>query len=320
MRVFRLSIGMSVLVGSSVPALAEPTDAGELSDLVAAIDAAAGTSLTLEDPRVLLPSPPVAVPALGDLVIRYDGGTSAVNALLRIGVPGVEYDDGDPAVDPLVPAQQLLPVVRLLAGNTPDGPLLCTATLVTWDGEVGILTAAHCLYEQGEQEDQIGKALATAVYVEGLGAVAPSTARFEPSFSACPGLFYEQCMALGGVDLAFLPMAAPSTWSVCTSPIAESELVGFGYGLDRDRLPRELLKGSLRATPAASGLWSSRSDRGQQVNFGDSGGPVITANDDLLLSLLPPKVCFVAAARRGDESLLQPVWMYGASLLGPPIP
>lgn len=268
---------------------------------------------------------PAAVPAgrskaaTGSVdVILLDHGTPADEPLpagaaldLAIGPPTTRLDHGDPAADGQVLPPQLAPVVRLLSGEGPERRLVCTGTLVNWDGEVGALTAAHCLYEDGAVREQIGSAMRTTIYVDGVGQIDPaSMARIAPSFSQCPGLFYEDCIGRGGDDLAFIPLMVGTTWNVCSAAPLDLDVVAYGFGLDLDHLPKVLLKGALTVSPPFGGLWAGRSESAQQVNAGDSGGPVITRADHDQLAQAVPNVCFVIAARRFDESLLQPIWSF----------
>jgi hypothetical protein len=341
----------AVLVGVVTPsvAVAQPEESLDPIELREAIGKLGDVALPIEDPHTLLPSVPDAqrvsdlgmllehdVPAIhpfnplvirgpnrrNDPTIQLDHGTPASQRLSRriIGGPiggdnpTVFVDRGDLASEG-IPPELLAPVVRILAGDSPDSQLLCTATLVTWDGDVGALTAAHCLYEEGGTPEQIGRTLRSRVYVEGFGAIEPSSlARVPAEFAGCSGLFYEQCANLGAADVAFVPLRASATWNVCTAPIAELDVVGFGYGLDRDRLPADLLKAALTVAPSIGGLWPGRSQRLQQVNKGDSGGPVVAQSAHDLIGFRAPEVCFVVAARRADESLLQPVWAYTSSM------
>jgi hypothetical protein len=108
-------------------------------------------------------------------------------------------------------------------------------------------------------------------------------------------------------------------------PSTTTHFTVFGYGLDREALPRTLLDGdfTVRASSSA-GEWQmlgrATSPAGSRVavDGGDSGGPGITQPQDDKLGQTTPEVCFVASAvqtigafdpaLRRDVTRLQPVW------------
>jgi hypothetical protein len=328
-----------LLAFASKTALAQPegegaentwSDALELRDLV---DVRADADFSLEDPDGLFDADfggqdfepslyePVG-PMLPDILQGITDGTQALSTYDPTQKGAVqEYKTqiggGDLATKNGIPPQALAPVVRVFAGDGSDQTLVCTAAIVSWNDETGALMAAHCLYEGAESPAMIGSTQRERVSIEGIGTILPSVARIPAAFSVCPGLPYERCAELGGVDLAFIPFPASSTWGVCSIAPSVLDVVAFGFGLDRDELPTELLKGFLEVVPADTGLWAGRSRSTQQVDQGDSGGPVVTKAAHDLLGVFAPDVCFVIAARRDEMSLLQPVWDYTPAMTPP---
>lgn len=261
-------------------------------------------------------------PLLPDIGVKFDHGddprTRRPDWKRQLDITAI---DGGDRNETSITGPRLEAIVRLMrAGETTATALICTGAAVNWDGERGILTAAHCLYEVGPDET-ISPAMRSSVRVQSLGIDIPtSMARIHPSFARCLGLHYEECDNIGGVDVAFIPFATtPEPWSVCTLPPATTEFVGYGFGLNVSFLPDVVLSGDLHLTgDMIGGLYKANSARRQQVNKGDSGGPVIAQSDAGLFGVPSPNVCFVAAARKETFSLLQPLWKVMATMADRP--
>jgi hypothetical protein len=218
-------------------------------------------------------------------------------------------------------AEALRAVVRLRE----SGRMVCTGTLVEYQGEEGILTAAHCLFRPGPGGVLTGQL--RRIEAQGLGPLVSEQAKLASGFRGCveARMTYAGCLAQAVPDVAFVPLAraAPPElvrWSLCEDPPARPGLAAFGYGLDRGRLPAQLLTASfdVEARPRV-GPWQARGVGPQRVALGDSGGPVLTEIEDQTLETRVPQVCFViAASQRGSlenaddlraTALLQPVWL-----------
>jgi hypothetical protein len=112
---------------------------------------------------------------------------------------------------------------------------------------------------------------------------------------------------------------------LCTGSPLDPGLTAFGYGLDRGRLPRQLLEGGFDVSvhPLA-GQWEARGDGLQMVDSGDSGGPAVTSDVDADLGKSVPSLCFVISAvqardpsnavDRRPRALLEPTWKVGSTL------
>jgi hypothetical protein len=203
------------------------------------------------------------------------------------------------------------PVVRTLEAVVrieTDAGHLCSATVVRRGPDVGVITAAHCLFEIA---GGVFGRRRPALRVAGEGELAVDRATIAPGFAACAarGGRYAACLR-AGPDLAFVPLRKPPharPWRLCTAPPRVLEAVTLGYGLDRGTLATELLAGDFVVRPLGAHVWSATS-RIQTVEEGDSGGPTVVGARATGLPA-DPEVCFVTAATTGREAILEPVWL-----------
>src|SRR5262249_19217640 len=122
------------------------------------------------------------------------------------------------------------------------------------------------------------------------------------------------CISEGAPDVAFVPLTTLSeslVWPVCNAAPKSRRVNVFGFGLNRGRLPGQLLMATMMRQSALAGLEIAGSDAAQWVEAGDSGGPVTLTS---AYAQTAPTVCFVVAGSTliqgtGEiSSFLQPVW------------
>ncbi|MFT3840735.1 MAG: hypothetical protein QM723_27340 [Myxococcaceae bacterium] len=249
------------------------------------------------DPLKLMPQPP---PAEEFRLPKHDG---------------TYLDHGEKAkADPVV---QL--VSATVAASTGGSGLICTGTRAVVGGEVGVLTAAHCMYQE-----------------TGTGALGPRwkdlrvdhgpalnllNARVTSSFSACArrGSTAQRCIEHDGApDLAFIPAPiSGETWAVCDAQPDDNQIVVLGYGYDGDVLPESLLLGhfAVQIPSEPEVWWVANGKQEEMVNKGDSGGPALMqlAWDQRKTSR--PSICWTVSAYVDDgnsrTARLTPAWLAG---------
>ncbi|NOJ91502.1 hypothetical protein D7W82_01195 [Corallococcus sp. CA049B] len=233
--------------------------------------------------------------------------------------------DGTPAAQPpgrtasFVPRsiidariRRLRSVVRLTDAL---GELQCTGTLVRREGlPPAILTAAHCLFDTQKRSDTNQVALGsprTELWVNGQRMLLDARLVTVPAgFRTCATqrLTFRECvMVRHQPDVAFITAPprlvlgpnAPEPWNVAGEDMMTGLVVALGYGLNRMELPDEVLRGNLRTTDEAPGCarWANEAGSGQMVDFGDSGGPVVTSQDDEALMKATPTVIGVVSGQ-----------------------
>lgn len=226
---------------------------------------------------------------------------------------GAFIDKGD---DPTTRASEdiLSAVVRLRAGKG-----LCTATLVNSPKGPGLLTAAHCIAAVTPTGVLVG--FHRTATVETIGRTSLDAVMLSSKFVDCVKrrLTYDACMGERAPDVAFVPHAGLADrlrWPVCKTAPKSRKVDVFGYGLDRGRLPGQLLTARLTRTGRFAELETASNDSAQWVAEGDSGGPSTEAS---LSMKAAPLVCYVIAASSGSRadgvsSLLQPIWSVWSQL------
>jgi hypothetical protein len=283
---------------------------------LALVDRTCDARRTRRDPacRPSPPAPAQSAPEWNGMGTTYylDFGRHAVEAVLLTETMDILVSHGTPAR--LRAASELLSAVVRLRD---EERFVCSATVVEWRGRPAVLTAAHCLYVL--DRGRLGPRRAR-LRAERLPPLDVDAALVPAAFEACSvaRLEYSECIGTGAPDVAVVPFrTAPVVgrwWRACAAePRSPSPVAVFGYGLDRGRLPSELLEGDFVREPgrgrpvalvAADGL--------QAVAPGDSGGPgVVPAS---LGST--PEVCYVTSAfEAGDprlgapaRALVQPAW------------
>lgn len=210
-------------------------------------------------------------------------------------------------------AEMIRAVVRLTDG----GKHVCSGTLVRFGDELGVVTAAHCLFTLSLNGEIRAR---RQTLVADRAVLRLEEARLGDGFEQCAenGARYSDCSEGGAADAAFIPVSSidpgVTPWRTCESEPNRSEITIFGYGLDRGRLPRQLLLGHFETTGAGGeNSWLAESAT-QLVQPGDSGGPAIDALENMQLGDAAPAVCFVTAAFKRDRdeerasALLTPAW------------
>lgn len=210
--------------------------------------------------------------------------------------------------------------------------LVCTATVVSRDGAVFLLTAAHCLFNLGPS-GTLG-ARRASLTAEGVGELDPAGVSIDPRFEACAAEHrtWEDCAGNPATrDVAWVALAGTprgvSPWGVCAAHDQPDDVTIFGYGLNGRALPRLLLQGAFRVQARRAVRLRVALGVGVRIDGGDSGGPVISSDDDFRLDARVPCVRYVAVAVRvrdpddpGDRSraLLEPMADSSAGTAGDP--
>lgn len=278
-----------------------------------------GPLLLNDRERQGLTAPSPGGSSLEVMTITVVDGGDTVEAELSPARDATHGASGEPGRVPVESrAEALRSVVRLRDGRA----LVCTATVTRYGQQVGLLTAAHCLYESS-RAGAIGR-MRRALDAEGIGTFDPSTARVDPRFVACAqrSESWRECIDHRTEDLAWIPLrevpAVIRPWPLCARPrVPARDVTIFGYGLNGRALPRTLLQGAFQVSEPRGdrGVHRARGVSGVRIDAGDSGGPVIRADDDLRMSGRLPCVQYVAVAVEvsvtgavfESTALLQPV-------------
>lgn len=174
-----------------------------------------------------------------------------------------------------------------------DGRHWCTGTVVAdGTGQRGLLLAGHCAFE-------VGGLPVEAVEVAGER-VAVADGWVESDFGACvaDGGQMADCMQKEGArDLMVLPVPAAldgvQPWAVCPKARqVDDDRVAYGYGQDAQGRVGALRAGTF-GPDALRGddRWAAATEA--LVAAGDSGGPVVSPDDDAKLGERTPTVCWV---------------------------
>jgi hypothetical protein len=213
-------------------------------------------------------------------------------------------------------ARMLTAVVRLLHVGRP----VCTGTLVKTTecgfdqlkkgGRVGVVTAAHCLYEVTPEGAFRGR---WDISIEGI----PNDALGEPEvvfedFVTCAYTnSYQSCITKGAADLAFIQvhsaaLAGRVQWDNCYSNPTARAGPHVGHRLavitfaapDAPTRPESLVVGKFlvdKETTDEGGITTALGERGQHVNYSDSGGPGIEEAEYEALDVRAPTLQFVVS-------------------------